>query len=381
MSLSVSERLAVLFCTLIVWDGRHEFAQASIDSICPSTGGTFSVAFMPLNVYSTHDDILTEHIQIRDIVGVYHYVDILNGAPHYTRDSAAGVERHLFRIGVRWYFADDTTDDRVRAYFDATSSSDILPPGFHDKFHEDVGVRKPWLGWDGQAWIDTHVVIRPATLVTCGSVIKLQGVESKLRLHGNPSLRLPTSGFNPVAAYGNWEMPASSAAGSERADSYWRITGGIDIEEWLAYGYKTCGNYSTGLAITNRTIVRLQHVSSGKWLHSGWHDGHKFTSVLSHKQEVSLSGDGNSDYDSGDNWILSFASHLPALWTSDSSIQLEHMNTKCHLRVNHEFQFPRRNGDLTGQKDISCGDMDVGRTTWKAAEGVYVPLHGEDDDE
>jgi hypothetical protein len=63
-------------------------------------------------------------------------------------------------------------------------------------------------------------------------------------------------------------------SGSERADSYWRVSGGLDVAAWLAHGYSTCGAGERGAAINNRTIIRLQHVTSGKWLHSGWHDGH-----------------------------------------------------------------------------------------------------------
>mmetsp|Transcript_747 Transcript_747/g.1579 ORF Transcript_747/g.1579 Transcript_747/m.1579 type:complete len:384 (-) Transcript_747:21-1172(-) len=376
----VSLALAVLLCILASWEGRCALAQSSPSEspgTCRSTAGTSSVANKSLRVYAYEHDI-DENIQIKDVTGVFHFSGLLRGGPHYVRDSAAGLERHLFREGLRWHIADDPTLDRVRAYFDTISTSDY-PPGFHEK-EDIVETRKPWQGWDGQAWVPTKIAMKPATLVTCGSVVKLQGAESKLRLHGFPSMRLSTSGFNPVAAYAHFLVETKSAAGSERADSYWRIAGGIDVDQWVANGYTTCGNESRGVAITNNTIVRLQHVASGKWLHSGWHEGHMFKSVLSKQQEVSLSGDGLKDFDSGDNWILSFSSDLPGLWTADTAVQLRHMNTQCYLRLNQEHRYPHRNGELSGQRDICCGEMDAARTRWESAEGVYIPPPGHDED-
>jgi hypothetical protein len=44
------------------------------------------------------------------------------------------------------------------------------------------------------------------------------------------------------------------------------------------------------MALRHNAIVRLRHVATGKWLHSGWHQGHHFKSIISQsQQEVRLS--------------------------------------------------------------------------------------------
>ena len=122
----------ILFSLLIGWEGRCVFTQASLSashvrSTCPIASSAENT-YVPLSIYSYSTAHAEDNIQIDDVVGVFHFSSIVDGAPHYVRDSAAGIERHLFRDGLRWYLGDDTTLGRIRAYYD-TMSPTLTPPG------------------------------------------------------------------------------------------------------------------------------------------------------------------------------------------------------------------------------------------------------------
>ena len=162
--------------------------------------------------------------------------------------------------------------------------------------------------------------------------------------------------------------------GSESADSLWQVTTAFNATEWGSVGYDLCrGN---GMPLRHNAIVRLRHVPTGKWLHSGWHQGHQFKSVISQtQQEVSLAGAGDgADYDSGDNWFVQLANDN-GRWTADSQVTLKHLNTACYLALHHQHTFQRGNGGngrLLGNAEVACVKKQSDATSWRAGEGVYV---------
>jgi len=92
--------------------------------------------------------------------------------------------------------------------------------------------------------------------------------------------------------------------GADDPNSLWQVKAGMvgKVERAVEVGTPIkCGD-----------IVRLQHASTKKWLHS-----HLHSSPLTHRQEISGYGDeGGAGSDTGDNWKVDCVSG--ADWTRES---------------------------------------------------------------
>lgn len=109
--------------------------------------------------------------------------------------------------------------------------------------------------------------------------------------------------------------------------------------------------------LKNGDVILLQHLATGKFLHS-----HLHASPLTNQQEVSAYEGG----DSGDNWQLLLQGDS---WKSDSQIRLKHVDTGRFLQCSSATY----GNPIPGQHEIAAS---TGGTPaiWTAAEGIYFPL-------
>lgn len=116
------------------------------------------------------------------------------------------------------------------------------------------------------------------THVTCGSVIKLKHLQSGFRLHSHDIKYGSGSGQQSVTGFSN----------NDDANSLWVIKGPNE---------KRC---KVGSKIRTGAQIRLQHLKTGRYLHS-----HLHRSPLSNQQEVSAYGEAGKG-DTGKILILDF---------------------------------------------------------------------------
>eukprot|EP01125_Pyxidicula_operculata_P007727 TRINITY_DN2616_c0_g1_i4.p1 TRINITY_DN2616_c0_g1~~TRINITY_DN2616_c0_g1_i4.p1 ORF type:complete len:217 (-),score=38.90 TRINITY_DN2616_c0_g1_i4:76-726(-) len=177
--------------------------------------------------------------------------------------------------------------------------------------------------------------------VTCGSVIKLQHVDTGHRLHSHQVTYGSGSGQQSVTGF----------PGADDDNSYWVLKG--------PHG-KPC---TQGTPIKKTDKFRMEHVQTGKNLHS-----HLHRSPLSQQQEVSCFGEGGEG-DTGDNWSV-----IPVAggeyWVRGEEVRLEHSDTLQALALtSYAFQRP-----IPGQREIACTTQKTASNTkWKTAEGIYFP--------
>lgn len=175
-------------------------------------------------------------------------------------------------------------------------------------------------------------------LVTCGSSIKLQHDHTKGLLHSHDISYGSGSGQQSVT--GSFE--------ANDANSFWIVKAPNHGE--------SC---EQGTPLKKGSVVRLQHSSTRRWLHS-----HHFSSPITNNQEVSAFG-GNEQSDRGDVWAVQWEKG-PAQWQKDQKVSLKHVATGVFL-ASHDKKYGR---PIAGQQEV-CGKMKV--DTWTATEGVYFP--------
>ena len=90
-----------------------------------------------------------------------------------------------------------------------------------------------------------------------------------------------------------------------------------------------------GTPIKCGDVVRLEHVDTGKNLHS-----HLFRAPLSGNQEVSGYGE-NGEGDTGDNWQITCTKPGAIYWDRGAPITLLHQDTKKYLMTSQTFVFNR----------------------------------------
>ena len=117
-----------------------------------------------------------------------------------------------------------------------------------------------------------------------------------------------------------------------------------------------------GSAVSCGDVVRLQHVTTRRYLHS-----HLHSSPLTNQQEVSGYGEG-SHSDSGDNWRVDctasgrpVGSRIPLPSSPDAapplSISLQHVDTGKRLHTRRQDEFTQQNCrgcPIIGQLEISA---------------------------
>lgn len=187
-------------------------------------------------------------------------------------------------------------------------------------------------------FIKKNILAAKARYVTCGSVVKLLNVDYRSRLHSH-DVKYGT---------GSGQQSVTGLETSDDVNSHWVIKGPTG---------KMC---TRGEEIKCGEIIRLQHMSTGKNLHS-----HIFQSPLSNNQEISAYGDDTGEGDSGDHWEVICSEES---WHRDSKVQLRHIDTRKFLAMSgRSFGRP-----ISGQMEV-CG-VTNGNTgsEWQAAEGIFI---------
>ncbi|XP_076362127.1 stromal cell-derived factor 2-like isoform X1 [Tachypleus tridentatus] len=175
--------------------------------------------------------------------------------------------------------------------------------------------------------------------VTCGSIIKIQNISYKVRLHSH----------DIKYGSGSGQQSVTGIDSQEDNNSHWVVKGKIG---------QPC---SRGQPITCGSVIRLEHIATGKNLHS-----HHFPSPLSNNLEVSAFGDdGNGD--TGDYWMVACSSDY---WERDGKIRLKHVDTDGWLTVSgHSFGRP-----IHGQLEVCTKPNSDSSSYWRTVEGVYIKV-------
>jgi dolichyl-phosphate-mannose--protein O-mannosyl transferase len=152
--------------------------------------------------------------------------------------------------------------------------------------------------------------------VTCGSVVKLINKDTNFHLHSH------------AIAWGSGSGQQSVTCTSSQNDngSLWlvkestRESAACEIATPIA-----CGS-----------MIRMEHVSTGKNLHS-----HLFKAPLSGNQEVSGFGDSGSG-DTGDNWIVE-CDGGQKVWNRGVPVYFKHVDTGKYLYTADGAKFNQQN--------------------------------------
>ncbi|XP_061357505.1 stromal cell-derived factor 2-like protein [Gastrolobium bilobum] len=179
--------------------------------------------------------------------------------------------------------------------------------------------------------------------ITYGTVLKLMHEKTKSRLHSHDVPYGSGSGQQSVTA-----LPSV-----DDSNSYWIVRPQIGTSA------------KQGDTIESGTIIRLQHMTTRKWLHS-----HLHSSPITGNLEVSCFG-GDSESDTADYWRLQLEGSGKT-WKQDQRIRLQHVDTKGYLH-SHDKKYT---GIPGGHQEV-CGVLEKrADNVWLAAEGVYLPVTG-----
>ena len=188
--------------------------------------------------------------------------------------------------------------------------------------------------------------------VTCGSVVKLIHKETGHHLHSHPIAWGSGSGQQSVTTTGS----------NNDAGSMWL----------LSEGSTSSAVCEIGVPIKCGDVIRLEHVSTGKKLHS-----HLFKAPLSGNQEVSgFGGDSPERGDTGDNWKV-VCDAGQSYWDRGSPISFSHVDTNKYLYSSGTAKFTTGNCGqgcpIMGQNEVSAGVKKDIKTRWETGQGVYFP--------
>jgi dolichyl-phosphate-mannose--protein O-mannosyl transferase len=181
------------------------------------------------------------------------------------------------------------------------------------------------------------------SVVTCGSILKLQHMGTGARLHSH----------SVNYGSGSKQQSVTGLSAADDPGSFWIVRAG--------FNEKDCAQ---GAALQKGAAIRLQHMATGRFLHS-----HRHQSPLSKNQEVSAFGDeGGALSDFGDNWSVELSAKANE-WRLNSKIRLRHMATSAYLST-HDVTF---GNPIPGQREVFATPKKGKDNIWKAAEGIYFP--------
>jgi len=194
--------------------------------------------------------------------------------------------------------------------------------------------------------------------VTCGSVVKLIHKDTNMHLHSHAIAWGSGSGQQSVTCTG-----ANNDQGSL----------------WLI---KDASNAQTvcelGQAVKCGTNVRLEHIQTGKNLHS-----HLFKAPLSGNQEVSGFGDGGNG-DTGDNWTI-ICEGGGEYWQRKQPVNFMHVDTSKLLFTSDKVKFTASNCGqgcpIMGQTEVSVSSRKDANSKWITGPGVYFPAVAKKDND
>jgi dolichyl-phosphate-mannose--protein O-mannosyl transferase len=150
--------------------------------------------------------------------------------------------------------------------------------------------------------------------ITCGSVVKLQHVESGAYLHSEEKNMGGGSGQQIVT----WIPQVGDTS------NLWWIREGNDDKYCVAGSPIQCGDK-----------IRLTHLDTMRNLHT-----HNVQSPLSRQQEVSGFGQGDGQGDTGDDWILECST---GNWKRGANARLRHVDTNKYLGGSSTVKFTAQN--------------------------------------
>ncbi|WP_456785912.1 MIR domain-containing protein [Cellulomonas sp. P5_C5] len=187
-----------------------------------------------------------------------------------------------------------------------------------------------WTASNGHSWrgffLQDYTPRRPRVLtrkapdgkdpVSTGDTVKLSHVWTGLTLHSHdlPYTHPGTDGLQQVTCFG----------------------GSDDNDRWLLVG--TAGT-PAGTDLRDGSVVRLRHVSTGRWLRSSA----GVQSPLSKQQQVSASDTA----DAGADWRVEVVDSRP--WTAGARVRLVHVATDASLHSHHASD-PRL---TAGQQEVT----------------------------
>ncbi|KAE9553355.1 hypothetical protein FO519_003418 [Halicephalobus sp. NKZ332] len=176
--------------------------------------------------------------------------------------------------------------------------------------------------------------------ITCGSVIKLMNVQSKIRLHSH----------DIKYGSGSRQQSVTGMPNPDDVNSHWQILGAN--KESCARGTPVkCGD-----------TIRFLHLKTKCLLHS-----HDFPAPLtSNNQEVSCFG-SDGEGDRGDNWKVICSNEI---WTEDEDIKLKHIDTGKYLSTSGQ-QYGR---PITNQFEVVALTSPSNNAMWRSAEGVIMQV-------
>jgi len=192
-------------------------------------------------------------------------------------------------------------------------------------------------------------------LVTCGSTMKLEHVNSKFLLHSHP--------INWGSGSGQQSVTASKVAAD--TNDLWSVREG--------FGQPAC---MYGDVIRCGAIVRIMHSNTQKFLHS-----HNHRSPLSGRQEVSAFEVPNSNAD--DNWEVVCVRRNAANWERAAPVSFRHVSTGMTLFARRADAFTQqncRNCPIVGQLEVSASSQTDDNTHWVTEDGVFFPTRDPEDD-
>lgn len=152
--------------------------------------------------------------------------------------------------------------------------------------------------------------------VTCGSIVKLIHKETNHHLHSHAIAWGSGSGQQSITATGS----------QNDGGSLWLVK----------EGSKSLQSCDVGSSVSCGSVIRLEHVNTGKNLHS-----HLFKAPLSGNQEVSGFGD-NGNGDSGDNWVVE-CNPGEKYWERSTPFSLKHADTNKYLYTAENVKFNQQN--------------------------------------
>ena len=139
---------------------------------------------------------------------------------------------------------------------------------------------------------------------------------------------------------------------SDDRNSYWTVR---------AQNGRSC---RSGDKIGNKDIVRLQHLTTGKYLHS-----HIVPAPMSQGEHEVSAFEDRGRGDSGDNWRVDTAQG--DVWKRGEKVRLVHSDTKRSLATHKRyFQHP-----IPGQQEVIATASKGTNTYWHTREGIYFPVN------
>lgn len=190
-----------------------------------------------------------------------------------------------------------------------------------------------------------------------GSVFKVEHVSSGYRLHSHS---LPYG-------QGSGQQSVTGMESHGDSNSLWILK--------EAYDGNSGGNEEpvgppTGEPVKCGAKIRLQHLNTGKNLHSHMHAA----PMNRYEYEVSAYAEETEDVwrdgDSGDNWVVHCeGSRDGNPWMRDTRVWLRHVDTGAYLSASEKLKYSE---PIEGQLHVSSRKRSNSDCLWKAAEGFFV---------